>query len=83
MMSGEMNPARPPNSALTEQSSLSLRISRFFQLETHGTTPRREILGGVTTFLAMSYIIFVQPGVLTAALTYIFAALFILQFLIL
>jgi AGZA family xanthine/uracil permease-like MFS transporter len=42
-------------------------LSRFFQLEAHGTTLRREALGGVTTFLAMSYIIFVQPGVLSLA----------------
>ncbi len=40
---------------------------RFFQLEAQGTTIRREVLGGVTTFLAMSYIIFVQPGVLSQA----------------
>jgi AGZA family xanthine/uracil permease-like MFS transporter len=43
------------------------RISHFFQLEKHGTTLRREALGGLTTFLAMSYIIFVQPGVLSQA----------------
>jgi AGZA family xanthine/uracil permease-like MFS transporter len=43
------------------------RISQFFQLETHGTTFQREILGGVTTYLAMSYIIFVQPGVLAVS----------------
>ena len=43
------------------------RIAHFFQLEAHGTTLRREVMGGVTTFLAMSYIIFVQPGVLSLA----------------
>lgn len=42
-------------------------IAQFFQLDANGTTIQREILGGVTTFLAMSYIIFVQPGVLSAA----------------
>ncbi len=42
-------------------------LSRFFGLPEHGTTFRREILGGVTTFLTMSYIIFVQPGVLAQA----------------
>lgn len=42
-------------------------LNRYFQLEDHGTTVRREVLGGVTTFLAMSYIIFVQPGVLAQA----------------
>ena len=39
----------------------------FFKLKEHGTTFQREILGGITTFLAMSYIIFVQPGVLKVA----------------
>jgi AGZA family xanthine/uracil permease-like MFS transporter len=43
------------------------RVRQFFQLEAHGTTLRREVLGGITTFLAMSYIIFVQPGVLSQA----------------
>ena len=40
---------------------------RFFQLESHETTVQREVTGGITTFLAMSYIIFVQPGVLSQA----------------
>ena len=42
-------------------------INRFFQLESQGATLEREITGGITTFLAMSYIIFVQPGVLSQA----------------
>ncbi len=42
-------------------------ISQHFQLEANGTTFQREVVGGITTFLAMSYIIFVQPGVLSQA----------------
>src|SRR5579863_8003323 len=42
-------------------------IARFFKLQEHRTTVQREILGGITTFLAMSYIIFVQPGVLSVS----------------
>ena len=38
-----------------------------FQLAAHGTTVRVEALAGVTTFLTMAYIIFVQPAVLGAA----------------
>jgi AGZA family xanthine/uracil permease-like MFS transporter len=38
-----------------------------FQLAANGTTVRREALAGVTTFLTMAYIIFVQPAVLGAA----------------
>jgi len=42
-------------------------ISQYFQLDANGTTLQREVVGGITTFLAMSYIIFVQPGVLSQA----------------
>ena len=42
-------------------------INRFFHLESQGATLEREVTGGITTFLAMSYIIFVQPGVLSQA----------------
>jgi AGZA family xanthine/uracil permease-like MFS transporter len=42
-------------------------IERLFRLEASGTTVRREVMAGITTFLAMAYIIFVQPAVLGAA----------------
>ena len=42
-------------------------IERLFHLSAHGTSIRTEILAGITTFLAMAYIIFVQPAVLSAA----------------
>ncbi|OGL64151.1 MAG: guanine permease [Candidatus Tectomicrobia bacterium RIFCSPLOWO2_12_FULL_69_37] len=42
-------------------------LSRRFELESHGTRIRREVLGGTTTFLTLSYIIFVQPVVLSQA----------------
>ena len=42
-------------------------IERLFHLTAHRTTVRTEIVAGVTTFLAMAYIIFVQPAVLGAA----------------
>ena len=42
-------------------------IERLFRLEASGTTVRREVMAGITTFLAMAYIIFVQPAVLSAA----------------
>ena len=41
-------------------------LERFFQLREHGTTMRTEILAGVTTFLTMSYIIFVNPDILSS-----------------
>jgi AGZA family xanthine/uracil permease-like MFS transporter len=39
-------------------------LERTFRLSENGTTIRREVLGGATTFMTMSYIIFVQPAVL-------------------
>jgi AGZA family xanthine/uracil permease-like MFS transporter len=42
------------------------RLNRFFRLEENQTTVRVEMLGGVTTFMTMSYIIFFQPAVLSA-----------------
>jgi len=42
-------------------------LERYFELAARGTTVRTEALAGVTTFLAMAYIIFVQPAVLGAA----------------
>lgn len=43
-------------------------LARWFQLAENGTTIRREVLAGVTTFLTMAYIIVVQPAVLTGLL---------------
>lgn len=42
-------------------------LNRFFALEAHGSTLRREILAGLTTFLTMAYIIVVNPAILAAA----------------
>lgn len=42
-------------------------LSDFFKLEESHTTFRVEMVGGVTTFMTMSYIIFFQPAVLSAA----------------
>jgi AGZA family xanthine/uracil permease-like MFS transporter len=42
-------------------------IERFFRLTEHRTTVRTEVVAGVTTFVTMAYIIFVQPTVLSAA----------------
>ncbi|MBA3031588.1 MAG: NCS2 family permease [Gammaproteobacteria bacterium] len=42
-------------------------LERYFQLAAHGTTVRTEVLAGLTTFLTMAYIIFVNPDILAAA----------------
>ncbi len=40
---------------------------RIFRLAESGTTVRTEVLGGVTTFMTMAYIVFVNPAVLSQA----------------
>ena len=42
-------------------------IARFFRFSDHGTTLRREITAGLTTFMTMSYIVVVNPAILNAA----------------
>ena len=44
-------------------------LDRFFALTENGTNARTELLAGLTTFLTMAYIIFVQPAVLSGQLT--------------
>lgn len=39
-------------------------FERFFKLDAHGTTIKTEIVAGLTTFAAMSYILVVNPSVL-------------------
>lgn len=42
-------------------------MRKFFKFDEYGTNYRQEIIAGVTTFLTMSYIIVVNPGILEAA----------------
>ena len=42
-------------------------LNSFFKIEKHNSSIRKEVMGGVVTFLTMSYIIFVNPSVLSAA----------------
>lgn len=42
-----------------------LYVDKFFKLEEHGTTFSTEVIAGFTTFFAMSYIIFVNPSMLS------------------
>ena len=42
-------------------------LEKLFKLKEHNTTVRTEIIAGVTTFFAMAYIIFVNPGFLSEA----------------
>ena len=39
-------------------------LEKFFKLGEHGTTVRTEVSAGLTTFLTMAYISFVNPTIL-------------------
>jgi AGZA family xanthine/uracil permease-like MFS transporter len=39
-------------------------LERYFKLSEHGTNVRTEMVAGLTTFLTMAYIIFVNPSIL-------------------
>lgn len=50
--------ATPPTTGLLE---------RLFKLRQHGTTVRTELAAGLTTFITMAYIIFVNPNIMADA----------------
>lgn len=43
-------------------------MDKFFKISERGSTLRTEIVGGITTFFAMAYIIFVNPDMLSVAM---------------
>ncbi len=42
-------------------------MEKFFQLKEHRTSVRTEVVAGITTFMTMAYIIFVNPDILGKA----------------
>ena len=48
-------------------SAFSAILEEFFQLEEHNSDVVTELRAGVVTFFTSSYIIFVQPAVLSSA----------------
>lgn len=42
-------------------------IARYFRLAENHTTVKRELLGGLTTFVTMAYIVVVNPQILAQA----------------
>src|SRR5436190_4903423 len=47
--------------------ALRARLERYFEFQPLGTDWRTEILAGLTTFMTMSYIVFVNPSILHEA----------------
>lgn len=44
-----------------------MMLDSFFKLREHGTTVKNELVAGLTTFLTMAYITFVNPSILSEA----------------
>jgi len=42
------------------------KMEKFFKLKENNTTVSTEVMAGLTTFFAMSYILFVNPNILSA-----------------
>jgi adenine/guanine/hypoxanthine permease len=49
----------------TAHSSITARLSQHFHVAERRSTVRTEVVGGITTFAVMAYIIFLNPYVLT------------------
>lgn len=49
------------------QAPTNCKLDKYFKLTERGTTVRREIVAGLTTFLAMVYSVIVVPGMLGQA----------------
>lgn len=50
-----------------KQSGIQASADRMFKLQESGTTMKREIFAGLTTFVSMAYILFVNPQILGEA----------------
>ncbi|MFN3656477.1 MAG: NCS2 family permease [Pseudolabrys sp.] len=49
------------------EGTFAAALDRYFGLTEQGTTVRTELIAGVTTFLTMVYIVFVNPAILSKA----------------
>lgn len=42
-------------------------FERLFKIKSHGSSVKREVIAGLTTFITMVYIVFVNPAMLAEA----------------
>jgi len=50
---------------LADKNAGASMLNDYFKLEANGTNVRTEVIDGITTFLTMAYIIFVNPSILS------------------
>ena len=63
------------NSEMSSKSGVAGWLDRVFHLSENNTSVKREFLAGLTTFVAMAYILFVNPSVLGDAGIYSFISI--------
>ncbi|MDS0477279.1 NCS2 family permease [Natrinema sp. 1APR25-10V2] len=54
---------------MTDPSDQQSKVAAFFGYEEYGTDTKTEVIAGITTFLTMSYIIVINPAILSAAIS--------------
>ncbi|WP_411104605.1 NCS2 family permease [Streptomyces sp. cmx-4-9] len=66
-MTPPQHPGRGPELLSREPAARPGALDRYFRLTARGSTWQREVLAGASTFLALSYIVVVNPAVLGEA----------------
>src|SRR3712207_1888366 len=61
----EVQPREPLQTASDNRTMLRRRLEHYFEFAALGTNWRTEIVAGLTTFVTMAYIIFVNPSILS------------------
>jgi adenine/guanine/hypoxanthine permease len=62
-----MSVTESESSALESPAPPVTRLDRYFSVSQRGSNLKREIVAGVSTFLALSYIVVVNPAILSSA----------------
>jgi AGZA family xanthine/uracil permease-like MFS transporter len=62
-----MNTASQSTSASTNTSAFATLMEKLFKLKAHNTTIKTEVMAGLTTFVTMAYILFVNPDIMSIA----------------
>ena len=57
------------NNEVTQQETVQSvsMLEKLFKLKKHGTSVKTELVAGLTTFITMAYIIFVNPNIMAAS----------------
>ncbi|WP_226642066.1 NCS2 family permease [Microbulbifer variabilis] len=67
MKPSDIQTSATPGSGIPQVGGDASLLEKLFKLSERQTNVRREVIAGVTTFLTMAYIIFVNPNILAAA----------------